>query len=487
MNNGYTKIILACLSLSQVIATIFVHLSNLELYEVSRALESSGYMVVPNLQVRPDLTTFQSAFCGGLFFTFSLGAGLTIISMSAAWAWDRLAKRRRFLSAGAILLWGLSLILVNAQGFDELISAMLLLVCPLSWWLTVKSSPATSFSDPWPVRLIFMATLILVGGLWAFQIDDRVFLDLRDYTLWSNPAGRAISDFYYRHTLAPAEIFKSLKQKNIRTCSLPELKDANLTTRLKKAFETHDYLSLPRSLPVDLVLEAKDSDLLFFHRDQFVLKTSRQELFDDLKNVLDRYSNMTDRHRLFRRITYLSLIAGLPSTLFVFFFGCFQWIFRGVAEPRKGAIRAGILVLTLSLAILIPVWYGRSLSVEEPNTMLLSDSWWSRVAGLKTLAASSAEIHGRPYQPILVNGLPVEKYWLAVVLGHSRRPETYPALIKLLNEPDPNVVTMALRSLGMRRDPVIIPEIIKKIKLSDHWYVQWYGYRALKDLGWSQE
>ena len=79
-----------------------------------------------------------------------------------------------------------------------------------------------------------------------------------------------------------------------------------------------------------------------------------------------------------------------------------------------------------------------------------------------------------------------ERYWLAYALARSTRPETGEDLLKLLDDPHPNVVCKAYEALGKRGDRKFIPLIIERIKVSDHWYCQWYAYKALRALGWIQ-
>jgi len=45
---------------------------------------------------------------------------------------------------------------------------------------------------------------------------------------------------------------------------------------------------------------------------------------------------------------------------------------------------------------------------------------------------------------------------------------------------------MAFQALGQRGDSRAVKEILKRIESSDHWYTQWYAYKALKALGWKQ-
>jgi HEAT repeat protein len=79
-----------------------------------------------------------------------------------------------------------------------------------------------------------------------------------------------------------------------------------------------------------------------------------------------------------------------------------------------------------------------------------------------------------------------ERYWLVKALGVSRQPETYKDLMRFVDDPHPNVVRMAFDSLGQRGDTSAINVIMKRIETSDHWYEQWYAYKALRKLGWKQ-
>ena len=80
-----------------------------------------------------------------------------------------------------------------------------------------------------------------------------------------------------------------------------------------------------------------------------------------------------------------------------------------------------------------------------------------------------------------------ERYWLAKALSVSRTPETRKALYRLLDDPHFNVVCMAIDSLGRRGNRADVPRILDKMEGSANWYEQWYGYRAIRRLGWKQE
>ena len=83
-----------------------------------------------------------------------------------------------------------------------------------------------------------------------------------------------------------------------------------------------------------------------------------------------------------------------------------------------------------------------------------------------------------PYIPV--------RYWLVRVLGASRDPKNLKDLLRLMDDPSTNVVCMAYYSMGQRGNKSNIKDLLERIKRSDHWYEQWYAYKALRALGWKQ-
>jgi HEAT repeat protein len=90
------------------------------------------------------------------------------------------------------------------------------------------------------------------------------------------------------------------------------------------------------------------------------------------------------------------------------------------------------------------------------------------------------------YPKLLASTCIPERYWFIRTLARSRSTATYRDLLNFLHDPHPNVLTMAFYALGQRKNKQAIGEIIEKIETSDNWYSQWYGYRALRSLGWKQ-
>ena len=72
------------LALAQILATVQVYLSNTALYDSLMAIKAAGYLTIPNSHVIGQLRKAAPAFWGGLFFTFSIGAGISFLSLALA-------------------------------------------------------------------------------------------------------------------------------------------------------------------------------------------------------------------------------------------------------------------------------------------------------------------------------------------------------------------------------------------------------------------
>jgi HEAT repeat protein len=116
-----------------------------------------------------------------------------------------------------------------------------------------------------------------------------------------------------------------------------------------------------------------------------------------------------------------------------------------------------------------------------------SDRWQKRVAGLQAIGGHRFDIMASPgYVKLLNSPYPQERYWLAHALGASPNPQAFADLIRLLDDPQINVRTMALEGLAQRRDPRAVNPILRLLKTSHEWYDQLYAYQALRTLRWNQ-
>jgi len=483
------KALLLGLLTAQLLATVFVHKSNLELYEKISVIEAAGYLTVPNQEIKPQLLTWRPAFYGGLFFTFSLGAGLSLAALAAAWLWVRPAGGRPAVLILLALAWLGGLAAVNLAGFDFMASVFLFTVPPVVFFFSSRTRSDRTETVGRPGIWAFILPLILAALVWGFRADRDIFLDIRDFLLMANRPGQRINDFYYKYTLYPAESFKSLAQKTLRTCRIEVSSDPVLAAELEKTMPVFDYLPLPGPGPADLEIAGQQGDLVLLRGRSEVLRLDPAEFLADPGRSLVKFSSLTDRRSPLRRATFYSLIAGLPLTIYLCLFSLVFWLGRRRFKSGPASVMAGLVCLALCVSALAPIHLAKSGASGKQSTaeLLSSPDWTDRVMGLRLVEASNLEIGNfANYRRFLTSPHAPERYWLAGALGRSRLPANHGAITALLADHQPNVVCAALEALGRRGRGTDAPEILKIIKTSDHWYVQWYAYRALRSLGWSQ-
>ena len=504
------------LLVAQCIATLQVYFSNADLHRALLVLKQAGYLIVPNQQILPRLLSFKSAFWGGLFFTLSIGVFLTFLSWSAAWAWNRLFRGNRLFLYFCVLAWLISLVLINSEGFCILITLYFLFIPATVFGAAAKLS-ARGQSTAAYRELPLLVPLLLLALLWATQANSQFFLDLRDKLLLSNSVGTKVNDFYYEYAYFPAEVFKSLDQKLLKSCSIGSIQRKPVEQALERTLIAYDYLPVDegRQAP-DLVVREDNGLLSFQHGGKTILQTNLQEFVASPGKLLEEFSRKTDTCSPFRSFTLFSLLVSLPLALYTVCFGLFYLVLslllltisylsrrpsapsphpsppdwgRGQGEggPRISAWVASVLCLFLGTALFFYV-HG-SVKGESIDTAhaLESERWETRVAALKLIEQKKLDVGDFEAYPRLMKSRHVaERYWFVRTLGSSRRTSTYRDLLGFLDDPNSGVVSMAFYALGQRRDSRAVPEILKRIETSGDWYNQWYAYRTLRNLGWKQ-
>ncbi len=475
---------------AQLIATVHVYLSNQGLYRTLSVIQGAGYLVIPNPQTMTRLLELAPAFYGGLFFTLSVGACLSLISLTAAWIWDRFFSRNTIPMIFFLFLWAGSMAAVNWKGVSPLVTAYFFVIPAVVFWISLRwMPPKTGRRRGFSSALIHLMTIALLASLWAPQMEGDLFLDLRDRLLLSTPLGVKITDFYYRYTLYPAEVFKSLDQKVLKTCSLDSVTKKPLKKLLEGKLLSRDYLDTEGKGEVDLKIRESGRALIFENRGRVILKTTPNEFLSNQADVLKRFSSVTDTYALFRQFTFLSILIGFPLTLYLFLYTILFFLLSRCLDLRTASVTAATLCFSSGVLLLIPLWLGNVKDIDKNHldTFLESDRWQDRVAALKMIRQNRVDVSGFPsYRRMMASPYIPERYWLTKALGVSRRPETQKDLAGLLDDPSPMVVSMAFQALGQRGDKDVIEEILKRIKTSDHWYTQRYAYKALKALGWKQ-
>ena len=480
-------VLLLGLFVAEVIATLQVYVSNAGLHRTLQVLKEAGYLIVPNQRILPLLLSFKTALWGGLFFTLSIGVFLTFLSWSAAWAWNRLFSRNRLFLFFCLLAWLTSLVLINGRGFCILITLYFLFIPVIVFAAAVKSTAQSNGASGFSSLLLLVPLLVLVL-LWGTQASSSFFLNLRDKVLLSNSMGAKINDFYYEYAYYPAEAFKSLDQKLLKSCSIGSIQRKPIEQAIERSLMTYDYLPVAGTAhPSDLVVREENGLLSFQRKDKTILQANLQEFMTAPGKVLQEFSLKTDTCSPFRSFTLFSLLVSLPLAIYAVCFSLFYLVFSFLVSPRISAWIASFLCLILGTALFFHVQGGAKDSSIDLARALTSDHWETRVAGLKLIEQKKLDVGDfEAYPRLMKSGNAAERYWFVRTLGSSRRTSTYRDLLSFLDDPNPGVVSMAFYALGQRKDSRAVPEILKRIETSGDWYNQWYAYRALRNLGWKQ-
>lgn len=477
--------ILAGMLTAQIIATVFVYGSNMHLHRVVTAATNAGYFVIPTGPVTATLTSLKSALGGGLFYTLSIGVGLTLISWAGVCLWMGVLRRSKWALYASLLVWIALLVWVNGRG-ATLYPTLFCLLVPLSTAFIRLKATAGPNRDK-HLWMVPVATLVLLTTIWATQFNNNLFISIRDHILLSNPIGRAVNDFYYRYTLYAAESFKSLNQKSVRSYSIEPISDTQRAQRLKKRLARYDMLYLPEVDHPDFMVSFEGDPLRLATPEGKTVEVSQQDLLAKPNHWLQKLSSVSDHHAPLRRITLIGLLMGFPILLYLMVYGVLR-LFTGIALQQRAAtfVTSGLSLL-IGLLLFFPMLgiHPISISKENISQLLISDQWPQRVAALRHIEKNKIDIGRYPqYKPLLESPLVVERYYLARSLAVSRLPATYNDLNAMLGDRHPNVTCQIYYALGQRGNRAAIGPIQSQMTASDHWYAQWYGYRAIRRLGW---
>lgn len=482
--------ILLGLLAAQVIATTQVYFSNIDLYETYLLLEAEGYLLVPNFLIMKRLQEFNPALIGGLFFTCSIGAGLSVFTLILTWCWDRVLKRNTVFAIASTGIWAFALFAVNRNGLSPwvtlyiIVIPIIIIMVSLKWF---RSLPDKRWHwAPWT----HIVPVLVLAVLWGSQTGSSLFLDIRDNLLFSNRLGTAFNDVYYKYTLYPARVFKTLDQKMLKTCRVEDVGKTSVGREIEEILRNYDYLAIPGDASVDLHITLGDDWMVFSSDKQSLLEVSRSDFRTNPSKVLKKLSDEADCHVFFRLITFYGLLIGFPLVLYILLQAVFRHLISLSVSAETASISATALCFIAGLSLLFIVHTGRATAIEKVDIpqALVSERWQGQVSALRTIAGSRLDLDPQIVAAKLVHNphIPV-RYWLAEALAGDRNPDSLKYAIDLLDDPHPNVVCKALRALGKRGNNSILGTIRSTIEKSDHWYVQWYAYKALRALGWKQE
>ncbi len=354
--------IFAGLLMAQLIATFQVYCSNRSLCHTLKTIHGAGYLTVPNQHTIARLQELTTAFCGGLFLTLSVGTGICMLSFVAAWAWDRAFFRKTAFLVFVLLIWAGLVAGFNWSGFSPFGSLYVLVIPPVVFAGALKWMPHGDRKKLLRNGLMQTIPIIVLGLLWAPQMKNDLFYDIRDHLLLGNPVGERIVDFYYQYTLYPAEALKSLDRKLLKTYHFGCRERIHHQGELRRSLSDHDWIETENFKNVDMILNGSVDALSLEDEKGTALKISTNEFLANPKAVLKQFSWLKDRNRFFRKFSFYSLLVGFPVTLYIFLYSFYFFILGKWPALGIGAFLSATLCFITALLFLTPLW----LNDEKP-------------------------------------------------------------------------------------------------------------------------
>jgi hypothetical protein len=482
------SVLLCGLVVAQGIAAVQVYSSNRELYDTYTAIVRSGYLNFANEHLVEMLKAWGPALGGGLFFTLSIGAGITLLSLAVIRGGEALHAGRKPAAGVVLVLWLAIVAGINQNGLLLMPSLYFLLIPWVVFFVYRRSHHIKPVQKSPLPALCHLACIAALALIWSTQIHSGMFSTIRDNLLLANPVGISINDFYYRYTHYSAEAISSLHQKMVKTYSFSNEAGIRESARLEGVLSAYGYLQVAADARVDLRITAANNQLLFMDRkNKNLLTTTAGDFFKRPVKTLNAVSQKTDRTFLFRRAIFFSLLIAFPIVIYWLLHAFFHLGLSFFFSQQKASVASTFICFIAGAALILPVHWGRDreIDIDRLPVLLAAENWRDQVAGLKTIMNKNLEITTiAGYRRLMESPRIAVRYWLARALGKSRQSETYRDLLTLLQASQPNVVCQALYSIGQRGDGAAVQTILDITGSSDHWYVQRYAYHALRNLGW---
>lgn len=481
-------ILLPGLLVGEFLAFVQIYQILTPLLRACAALQGAGYLVVPTGPALRFLMGPEIPLAAGLLFTLSLAAGLSVFTFAVAWSAEFLAPRRHWVTWPAAGLWAGLLLFVNLDG-PVLFPSLWVLCVPLVVWFSAKGKlPASRVSESPLEKLLHLVPIALLALIWLLVKGNAMFLDIRDGLLLSTPPGLAINDAYYRYTLPAAEVIKPLAARQIKTYSATPDLDAETSHRLAGA----GWYPAPKTIHPNVRLLLRDDRMEILSMGTFCGEMAAAAFFADPVRHLKEQTAPMDKMGGFRTLILAALLLGFPTLLYICLFSFLRTILHWGFDRPTASLFASAICLLCGILTLVPVLRisaGPAISPKEISRALLDDAAPVRIRALRKAYEEKIPLPDpqNTKERLLQAGI-AERYWTVALLGVTAEAPLWPTLLDTLADPHPNVVCKAVEALSrtgirLHRQEEAAEAILRRLRQSDHWYVQWYAFRALKRLG----
>lgn len=466
----------------QLLATVQLYCFSIDLR--SRVEDAIGFFpgFIPNNAVLQDACSITGILAGALFFTATLGCGLSLLGLVVSYLIKSTSRFRLpafllFIVTGVFCLFKL-----NINGFSPFGTAYIIFIPLTIYQVGKKVSAETGLICPgngiWTGAVIIM---VFATAVWV-QNGNRSFTVVRDRLLLTNTPGVFATQFYYRYSYLAGASIRSFGQNPFGTW-VPDssLKKSGHDGIFALMYQ-HGYRQVRNPVHADLILGFDGRNLVLGHAGEPVLAVSPEQFVNLPAHFLKRFNMDADRHQLLRLLSYYSLLIGLPSVFGIFLFSGLR-VSAGLflSDHRAGIIASGIMLIAAACLI-----YGLS---SMPHESI------SRIGLVKKLSSADGRKRQAAYEALRRQNLDIGRFvgpdklaasqyipdrlWLATLLADSQHSERGSVLMRLIDDPILPVSCRAMRSLGQPGVNLGMSNLKQKVNTTTSWYLQECAHQSL--------
>ncbi|MGA1839106.1 MAG: HEAT repeat domain-containing protein [bacterium] len=509
----------------EIMGWVLVADSNKTLLAEQQWMVENVYIAVPGINYDSEIKSWKTHFAGGLFFGLSIGLCYAFIWSLFFWIilnfkqdlWRFLYKLLHEINPVIFLITWIcfySFIFYLIPAFFKLFYnlfttghwafGLFLLIVPLVLYkllLITKlyKNERINLTKTIPYIAGFLGAIIMVSMLIATSLTGRDFIRIRDGLFGRIEWGRRISNFYYHYTLYPARVIKTFDQRLQRFLRIDsnDFSEEELK-QLKRIFTWRDIF-IGEDAPSDTVIK-KDKEtgnmIIISKKHGFSIETSLENFFKDPKKIIVQYDIRTDSAAPLRRVVSLSLFNIWPL-MGIFLIYLFLIIICGLLFKKSSSTRDtlfaffSILLLIMGFrSLMVP----KNISLDTENLLNTIEgngsgnkitsimALWERIEKDKNKVGHFSE----HFIKMLDDPDPIIRKWGIDFITLSGEKKAINIIIRLLNDPDPNVAYHAARSLGKFEVREAREPLLKILEGKREWYLKTTAYIALRETGWSQ-
>jgi hypothetical protein len=478
----YILHLLTGLAVCQGIAVFHLyHFNSVLMAKAVHALETSTNFI-PSIQVLNNAGKPASILIGSAFITISIGSSITLLSILFVKLSRSSRQTHKVLFWFFLFTWLLFLINLNWNGISILASTYFIAI-PLAIRILDRKLP---LADPKPDSVRFKAFPVVVYFIliasWIVPFSKTTWTNFRDLVLLTSPIGTTLNEIYYNYSFAAGALFASHQMKPVKTYFLKQNPLNTQTELIEQQLQQFSHVPVSNPSHADLIVEFSGDHLILNSQSSKRLEIQISEAQTKTREVLQHFSNLSDRYRLLRLFTYYSLIIAFPTTCYILVHAILMMACRFILSEKKALLITGFIILISCSIILITVHSVETILVSKSNLkiFLTSNRTRDKLAAFHFISKHELDITLLDLDTALQSSQIIpERIWFANLLSHSADSGSVAILTEMISDPVNNVQCQAMLALGKRREKPVQKKISSLMLSTSSWYLQNCAFRAL--------